>query len=340
MKVKLLAVILALGLVFAVWQGAFSQTVAPKKVSFKILTINLLFSEIVDRTLRLTRIADYVQSTWTSPSTTPVDVLLLQEVVGGALVGTNNSAQDLQNLLANRGLTYYLDYHMEESFPGLFTQGIAILSRYPRVASQYLVLANVETVNFLGLQVTLPRIVLMNGISIPGYGRINIYNTHLCSECDASGRAQQVGTLLNFIQSIEQSFPAGDQIFLGGDFNLDLNDASQRPTYQTILSSGFIDTYNAINHVGFTCCNPVSAGACCTFGLPGNPYAFDPTTGQIETPARLDYIFSRGKGMQILDSQVVFNNGDWVSDHSGLVSQIQLYQGGTQTGALDLLLLD
>ena len=115
---------------------------------------------------------------------------------------------------------------------------------------------------------------------------------------------------------------------------------TQRPGYQTILSNGFIDTYNAIHHVGFTCCDPNSGGACCTYALPGNPYAFDPTTGQIENPARLDYIFSRGKGMRILDSEVVFNNGDWVSDHSGLVSEIELRQGGDLTGALDLLLLD
>ncbi len=340
MKAKFLALILMMGLVFTTSGGSFSQNAAPNKISFKILTINLLFSEIKDRTLRLTRIADYVQSTYGSSSTTPVDVLLLQEVVGGSLVGTNNSAEDLQTLLANRGLTYYLDFQLEESFPGLFTQGIAILSRYPRVASQFTVLADVETVTFLGLTVTLPRICLMNGIDIPGYGRINVYNTHLCSECDASGRAQQINTLLGFIQGVEQSFPPGDQIVLGGDFNLDLYDPTERPNYQTILNNGFIDTYNAIHHVGFTCCDPNSGGACCTYALPGNPYAFDPTTGQIELPARLDYIFMRGKGMTVLNSEVVFNNGVWVSDHSGVVSEIELRQGGALTGALDLLLLD
>ena len=174
MKAKFLALILMMGLVFTTSGGSFSQNATPKKISFKILTINLLFSEIVDRTTRLTRIADYVKSTYGSSSTTPVDVLLLQEVVGGSLVGTNNSAQDLQTLLANRGLTYYLDYHLEESvlIPGVFTQGIAILSRYPRVASQFTVLANVEKVTFLGITVTLPRICLMNGITIPNYGQL------------------------------------------------------------------------------------------------------------------------------------------------------------------------
>jgi maltose 6'-phosphate phosphatase len=338
MKAKLLALVLIIGLGLTALGFPLPQKAVANNVNFKILTINLLFSEIHDRTLRLTRIADYVKSTWGSASTTPVDVLFLQEVVGGFLVGTDNSAKDLQTLLANRGLTYYLDYHLEESVPGLFTQGIAILSRFPMIASQFMVLSNVEVVNFLGFSVTLPRIVLMNGIAIPGYGRINIYNTHLCSECAASGRAQQIGALLNFIQSVEQSVPPGNQIFLGGDFNLDLNDVTQRPGYQTVLSNGFIDTYNAIHHVGFTCCDPNSGGGCCTYALPGNPYAFDPTTGQKELPARLDYIFSRGKGMRVLDSEVVFNNGDWVSDHSGLVSEIELRQGEDLTGVLNLLL--
>jgi maltose 6'-phosphate phosphatase len=263
---------------------------------------------------------------------------LLQEVVGGALVGTNNSAQDLENLLANRGLTYYLNYHLEEAFPRLFNQGIAILSRHPIVASLAVTLPNVEVVDFLGLQVTLRRIALLNRIDIANYGQVDIYTTHLCSSCDLSGRAQQVGALLNFIQTAEQSYPGGSQIILGGDFNIDLFYANQRPAYQSILSNGFIDTYDAVHNVGFTCCDPNSGGTCCTFAVPGNPYAFDLTL-QPEYPARLDYIFMKGKRMKVLDSQVVFNSGDWVSDHSGVVTELQLSQGAPITGALDLLLL-
>ena len=339
MKIKLLALMLTMILGFTGLWFAFPQNAACSNASFKILTINLLFSEIYDRNVRLTRIADFVKSSWGSTTTVPVDVILLQEVVGGALVGTDNSAQDLQNLLANRGLTYYLNYHLEQAFPGVFTQGIAILSRHPIVASLAETLPNVEVANFLGLQVTLRRIALLNRIDIANYGKVNIYNTHLCSSCDPSGRAQQVGALLNFIQTAEQSYPGGSQIILGGDFNIDLFYANHRPAYQSILSNGFIDTYATVHNVGFTCCDPNLGGTCCTFAVPGNPYAFD-LTFQPESPARLDYIFIKGKGMRVLDSQVIFNSGDWVSDHSGVVTELQLGQGVPIIGALDLLLLD
>jgi maltose 6'-phosphate phosphatase len=339
MKVKLLALMLTMFLGLTGLGFAFPQNAACNTTSFKILTINLLFSEINERSQRLARIADFVKSTWGSTATVPVDVILLQEVVGGTLVGTDNSAQDLQNLLATRGLTYYLNYHLEEALPILFTQGIAILSRHPIVASLAVTLPNVEVVNFLGFQVNLRRIALLNRIDIANYGQVNIYNTHLCSSCDPSGRAQQVGALLNFIQTTEQSYPGGSQIILGGDFNIDLFYANQRPAYQSILSNGFMDTYAGVHHVEFTCCDPNSGGTCCTFAVPGNPYAFD-LTGQPESPARLDYLFIKGKGMQVRDSQVVFNSGDWVSDHSGVVTELQLGPGVPITGPLNLLLLD
>ncbi len=341
-KIKILTLALAAGLCLTVLGLGFPRQAACKTVSLKVLTINLLFSETQTRSARLARIADFVQSTWQTPGATPVDVLLLQEVVGGSLVGyqgTANSAKELQTLLQNRGLSYNLDYRLEQALPGLFTQGIGVLSRYPVVASSSTTLPNVEYVNFLGLQIPLRRLAMLNRISIAGYGEVNIYNTHLCSSCDASGRAQQVGALLDFIHTAEQAYPGGDQIILGGDFNIDLYHAEQRPAYQSILADGFMDTYAALNQVGFTCCDPVAGGPCCTFALPGNPYAFD-LAHQPEFPARLDYIFSKGQGMRIKDSQVVFNNGDWVSDHSGLVTEVRLSQGGELRGALDLLLLD
>ena len=88
-----------------------------------ILTINLLFSEIATRDARLASIAEFV-------AVNRVDVLLLQEVVGGELVSTDNSARDLQEILAN-------PMHRDRSARvlsqplriGLFTQAVlAVLS--------------------------------------------------------------------------------------------------------------------------------------------------------------------------------------------------------------------
>jgi maltose 6'-phosphate phosphatase len=63
-----------------------------------VMTINLLFSEVEDREERLDRIANFVNS---YPE--PIDLILLQEVVGGALSKTANSALDLKNKLAEKG---------------------------------------------------------------------------------------------------------------------------------------------------------------------------------------------------------------------------------------------
>jgi hypothetical protein len=70
-------------------KGVAQETGPAKIKSVKFMTINLLFSEVDDRNKRLRRIADYVADN-------NVDVLLLQEVVGGELVNTRNSAVDLR----------------------------------------------------------------------------------------------------------------------------------------------------------------------------------------------------------------------------------------------------
>jgi endonuclease/exonuclease/phosphatase family metal-dependent hydrolase len=71
--------------------------------------------------------------------------------------------------------------------------------------------------------------------------------------------------------------------------------------------------------VGQSCC----PGNGCTFAVPGDPFAVDPFTGQKETPERIDYIFE--KGMHAIGkSPVVFDSFPWVSDHSGVLSNVVL----------------
>jgi len=80
------------------------------------LTINLLFSEIQDRDSRLETIADYVKG-----YAEPIDIILLQEVVGARLSGTFNSALDLKNKLAQGqdGIPYNLTHRLANGLPGL-----------------------------------------------------------------------------------------------------------------------------------------------------------------------------------------------------------------------------
>ena len=89
-----------------------------------VLTINLLFSEMEDRESRLEEIADFIKDK--TKAGDPIDVVLLQEVVGGALAETSNSSMDLNKLLAARGLSYNLNYQFKdilrgEHFPMIIT---------------------------------------------------------------------------------------------------------------------------------------------------------------------------------------------------------------------------
>jgi maltose 6'-phosphate phosphatase len=92
-----------------------------------VLTVNLLFSEIENRDLRLTRIAEFVDQETRSGN--PIDVIFLQEVVGGFLAQTDNSSIDLLSLLAAKSLRYNLRFKMINGVSGLLSVGDAILTR-------------------------------------------------------------------------------------------------------------------------------------------------------------------------------------------------------------------
>ncbi len=285
-----------------------------------VLTVNLLFSELENRDLRLARIADFVNQQ--SQSGSPVDIILLQEVVGGALAQTKNSSVDLLMLLAARSLRYNLRFTFANGVSGLLSVGNAILSRCSVNTALAMTLPAESEEIFDNLQIALKRKVLMVSLSLPGAGKIDVYNTHLCSGCTGSDRLQQAMVLMKFLKAVEMRLPGDNPVLLGGDFNTDLNKADNIPVYSLITGNGFIDTYASFN--GCTvCCTPDDLSGC-SFAVPGNPFAFDLITQQPEQPERIDYIFAKGFG-QILGSEVVFKGDSlWVSDHSGVLSKISL----------------
>jgi maltose 6'-phosphate phosphatase len=282
-----------------------------------VLTINLLFSEIKQRDERLNTIADYVAKN-------EVDLVLLQEVVGGTLARTINSALDLRRKLAhNYNLSYDLAYRMANGLPGLLTVGNAILSRYDISFTLSKALPFESEEIFQGVEVPLKRKVIMSRINIPGFGPVNLYDTHLCAYCDPSERFQQAEVLLDFIRNVEKLIPGSNPIILGGDFNIAdelINGDDLAREYDLIIDSGFVDSYGAVN--GCTnCCGSVENS--CTYGVDDNPYAFNLFTHQREETVRIDYIFLKGN-YDILSSEVVFTGpNDWVSDHSALLTKVK-----------------
>jgi maltose 6'-phosphate phosphatase len=304
-----------------------------------VMTLNLLFSRVHDRTARFERIANLVRDQFEAGQ--PVDVLLLQEAAGGFLVDTENSAQDLQAMLHDR---HALDYRLSTAYasgvPGILTVFNATLSRCAVTASLRRLLPSATELEFQGQVIPVTRSVLMTRLQLPGVGPIHVYNTHLCAACEAAARLEQAQTLVRFIQRVETLVPGANPIVLGGDFNTALGPADPQAAalYRLLTVEGpfpFQDTYAVANSAG----NPLSPLWClrradggldlpegCTFGVAD---IHDPLGGD-RAPARIDYLFVHGASA-IAQSRVVFTpltpieaEQASVSDHSAVLTSIRV----------------
>jgi maltose 6'-phosphate phosphatase len=316
------------------------ETYADKIKNLKILTINLLFSEVDDRNKRLRAIADYVAAK-------QVDVLLLQEVVGGDLVGTQNSADDLRDLLRDEhNLNYFLRTAFETGVPGLLNTASAILSRFEIEFSDNLILPWVTEEEFLGFTVKLPRNVMLTRMLIPGFGEVDVFNTHLCSRCSPEDREDQLDEVFDFIKSFQNDVGAPRPTVLGGDMNFDIfaDNGDEKFLYDKVLAEGFSDAYakyiiasaSGQETLETLCENKDNADEHCTVGV-------SDLNGS--NARRIDYIFARDFGPPV-KGQVVFNpnapNGvpPTVSDHAAVVVHLNLPSRGALPHLPLLLLLD
>lgn len=304
--------------------GMAQETGSAKIKSVKFMTLNLLFSEVDDRNKRLRRIADYVAANH-------VDVLLLQEVVGGELVNTRNSAVDLRDILRDEHrLKYFSRSAFETGVPNLLSLANAILSRFDIEFSDDHGLPGVTEEEFMGFDIKLARRVLMTRLVIPGFGEIDVFNTHLCARCNLADREDQLDTVFDFINKFKNNSGAPRPTVLGGDMNFDLfyNDGDERFLYERVLAEEFSDAYadHIIAAAGgketleTLCEDEKNADQHCTVGV-------SDLNGS--NARRIDYIFARGFGTP-LHSQVVFNpnapNGvsPTVSDHAAVVVTLKL----------------
>lgn len=281
-----------------------------------VLTINLLAVEIESRDARLADIAQFVADS-------RVDVILLQEVVGGRLAKTDDSAQDLRAILRDEhSLTFERRRAIEFAIPKIFSVGNAILSRcqvrFHRV--KRLPAAPEEVID--DLEVDVPRNVLLLRLDVPGFGGISVYDTHLCARCPVPRRLEQLNVLLSFLESAEADSAGNGPVVFGGDLNVDIfrDDEAQRPLYDRIISEGFVDAYAVGRTLTGLCEAPRAADEHCTVGvsdLDGN------------NSRRIDYVFVRGLGGAVRESRVVFNPAiqpgePTVSDHAGVFISVEL----------------
>lgn len=293
----------------ASWVAAQCQDVA-QSGQVRVLTLNLLFTEFEERDTRLARVAAWIAQA-------EVHLILLQEVVGGLIAGTEDSSQDLQELLATHELDYDLQSSFETGVRGILEVRNAILSRCPILFSRSQTLSIVdEQIGDLILPVR--REVTMVHIHLPAIGEVNVYNTHLCAGCEPEERLHQVDVLLAFVAEVEQDIGDPRALIVGGDFNIDANlpNETSRSAYAQ-LTEDLQDTYARLNAC-VSCCSAPEGFDGCTFGVPGNPFGNG-------TPQRIDYLFIREGLWTAVASQVVFNGmtpDDWVSDHSGVLTTL------------------
>lgn len=281
-----------------------------------VLSINLLFSETETRDQRLDAVSEFV-------SDVPVDIVLLQEVAGGILAGTSNSALDLQGKLRNRGHDYDLQTAFETGLPGLLMVANAALSRCEIDFKMVKRLPKASELEFKGHTIKLPRNAMMTRLNIPELGNLNVYNTHLCALCNADELDAQVETLLTFVDEAEAFFPQTNPVVMGGDFNIDrfrVDPFEESIFYNKIINAGFIDAYAEGSALEDLCSNPAVADKHCTVGVS--------TLDEGDSARRIDYIFVK-ETEKILESRVVFNNlvdenQAGVSDHAGVFVSIAL----------------
>jgi maltose 6'-phosphate phosphatase len=302
----------------------------------KIMTLNQLFLTPtsaapippVDDATRLDVIADFVLDN-------EVDCLLSQEVVGGALAehlglsATLNSALDLKGRL---GDDYWLQYQLANGIPAVFSVGNAIYCRRSirRLQTFSMILPIQTEVVVDGIEVPLRRKIMGALLEVPDFGKLLLFNVHVCATCDPEERHVQIGAAVGFVEMVmawTNLLHGRVPTVFGGDFNIH-DPLEGEEQYDLIVGAGFRDTYSAV-HCGdsFICCDPDDHDENCTFAVNGNPFALGPTGGG-GPPARVDYIFaSPDLSGNILDSYVVFDGsivGDhFVSDHSAVCTEFE-----------------
>jgi maltose 6'-phosphate phosphatase len=184
-------------------------------------------------------------------------------------------------------------------------------------------------IEFKGHVFEVSRNALLSRLEIPELGKINVYNTHLCADCEDFERVEQIKVVLEFLKSLEENTGDDYPTILGGDLNFDRfrDHGKQKFQYESIINSGFIDSYaeyiiavsGGRETLDTLCEDEDNPDEHCTVGV-----------SELNGPKsrRKDYVFSRGFA-DVLLSRVVFNTlvnpeEPTVSDHAGVFVRLGL----------------
>lgn len=255
----------------------------------KILNLNLLhgypkFDTLADRVELLAEQLDLL-----SP-----DIVTLQEVPW-----TSSTGSTVRYLAEKTGMNYvYLPANGNRQLI-FFTEGEAILSKYP--------LKEIEYVELLPRAGFFEHRVALKATVVFPFRDLHVVSTHLTNGERIVNQAQA-----RELAEFASAFKYG-AVVVAGDFN-----AAEDTPEISDMEDGWIDTYRYTHPArsGFTCC-------------------LEPSTGSQKNSKpdkRIDYIFLSPAGERnifITDSQLVFdhpfwNDGQqlWISDHLGILTTI------------------
>lgn len=215
--------------------------------------------------------------------------------------------------------------------PGDFSEGLAILSRFPIDAASFrrLTPRSYEAVGCLDLDPFCPlgalfdsRQVLWARVASPG-GGVDLFNTHLAhtlTPLSDTTRQLQVEQVL----AITAEWATADSVpdFLVGDFN----STPDSSVVAAVTAAGFVDTYRAAG--GPDCTQP--GAPACSAGPPSGAEVFTAAPERAMSE-RIDYVFARPPStcaLTVPASDLLgaepFRRSDgrwlWPSDHLGFVS--------------------
>jgi maltose 6'-phosphate phosphatase len=193
----------------------------------------------------------------------PPDLLLLQEVAGGLVIG----AESVAHLLAARlreadGPDYAVVHAPASGVEGFFSVGNVVLTRCPVLARRSIPLPEIAELSVAGGRWRLARDLLL--VDVPtAAGPLHVFDTHLCAACTPSERVRQLRVVL---AAVRTAAAHGAPVILGGDFNIDVvRDAgAERPLYETILRAGL---HGSVGRGRGWCARPAHPDAFCTVGV-------------------------------------------------------------------------
>jgi endonuclease/exonuclease/phosphatase family metal-dependent hydrolase len=142
------------------------------------------------------------------------DIVLLQEVAQGWILPGGDPARQLAEALRMRYVR-----HWHEKNLGIFSTGLAILSRFPILSAEY---RKFERHSFLD-----PKGYLLVMLELPGGLKLQLINLHMASTSDDSIRESEWAELSGFVETIRERGP----VLIGGDFNT----ASEHPALKAFV---------------------------------------------------------------------------------------------------------